>query len=364
MLSTVVDAASFSTNDKQKLMSLVQSRQSNDDMDMDLGAPDPAVYKGHSSSIIDVLTDMKDKAEAQLSELRKAETNSAHNYDLLKVALTDEIKALTKELDEAKATKAESESTKAVAEGDLSNTVKDLELAKESQNVAATDCMSSAQDHEVSMKGRAEELKVLAEAKKIVQSTSSGAESQTYSFLQITSQVKTGADLRNLEVVGRIKELAQKTGSTELAQLASRIGAVIRYGAANGDDPFAKVKGLIVEMIDKLMKEAADEASFKAYCDEEMAKTEQKKNELNADIDKLTTKIDTATARSTELKEDVAELQKELAELADLQAEMDKTRADEKATYDVLKDDLDQGIAGVQAALKVLRDYYESGEET
>merc|ERR1719171_672252 len=354
MLSTVVDAASFSTNDKQKLMSLVQSRQSNDDFEMELGAPDPAVYKGHSSSIIDVLTDMKDKAEAQLSELRKAETNSKHNYDLLKVALTDEIKALTKELDEAKATKAESESTKAVAEGDLSNTVKDLELAKESQNVAATDCMSSAQDHEVSMKGRAEELKVLAEAKKIVQSTTSGAESQTYSFLQITSQVKTGADLRNLEVVGRI---------TELAQIASRISAVIRYGSSSGDDPFAKVKGLIVEMIDKLMKEAADEASFKAYCDEEMAKTEQKKTELNSDIDKLTTKIDTATARSTELKEDVAELQKELAELADLQAEMDKTRADEKAAYDVLKEDLDQGIAGVQAALKVLREYYGASEE-
>merc|ERR1719420_2432187 len=130
--------------------------------------------------------------------------------------------------------------------------------------------------------------------------------------------------------------------STQLTQLASRIAATIRYGAASGDDPFAKVKGLIVDMIDKLMKEAADEASFKAYCDEEMAKTEQKKNELNADIDKLTSKIDTLSARSAALKEDVKELQKELADVADLQAEMDKTRDDEKATYAVLKEDLDQ----------------------
>merc|ERR1719327_2136628 len=365
-LSAVVDAASFSASDKEKLLSLVQNRQKNaEDQDMDtmLGAPDPTVYKGHSSGIVDVLTDMKEKAEAQLSEERKAETNSKHNYEVLKVALTDAIKAANSELAEAKNDKATAESDKAIAEGDLAKTIKDLELAKEAMDTAGSDCMTSAQDHEYSMKARAEELAVLAKAKKIVQSTTGGAEGQTYSFLQtgIASELRTAADLRNFEVVNAIKSLAAKTRSTQLAQLASRIGAVIRYGAANGDDPFAKVKGLIVEMIDKLMKEAADEASFKAYCDEEMAKTEQKKNELNADIDKLTSKLDTLSARSAALKEDVAELQKELADLADLQAEMDKTRADEKATYAVLKDDLDQGLEGVRKALEVLRNYYEGG---
>merc|ERR1719238_2004604 len=97
----------------------------------------------------------------------------------------------------------------------------------------------------------------------------------------------------------------------------------------NGDDPFAKVKGLINEMIDKLMKEAEAEASHKAYCDEEMSKTKAKKDELNSDIEKLTAKIDKATTKSADLKEQVKELQKELADLADTQAEMDKVRADE-----------------------------------
>merc|ERR1719487_837343 len=106
------------------------------------------------------------------------------------------------------------------------------------------------------------------------------------------SQLKTAADLRNFEVVNAIKSLAAKMHSTQLTQLASRIAATIRYGSSNGDDPFAKVKGLIVDMIDKLMKEAQEEASLKAYCDEEMAKTQQKKDELNTDIKKLTGKID------------------------------------------------------------------------
>jgi hypothetical protein len=38
-------------------------------------------------------------------------------------------------------------------------------------------------------------------------------------------------------------------------------------------------------MIVKLEQEAQAEASEKAYCDEEMSKTEAKKDELNADIE-------------------------------------------------------------------------------
>ena len=64
----------------------------------------------------------------------------------------------------------------------------------------------------------------------------------------------------------------------------------MRYGTASGDDPFAKVKGLIQAMLVHLAKEAAAEATEKAYRDEEMAKTGEKKRELEDDIAKLTSK--------------------------------------------------------------------------
>merc|ERR1719321_313779 len=137
---------------------------------------------------------------------------------------------------------------------------------------------------------------------------------------------------------------------------------MIRYGQASGEDPFAKVKGLIEDMIDKLMKEAEAEAGHKAYCDEEMSKTKAKKDELNADIEKLTSKIDSASAMSASLKEDVKELQKELADLVESQAEMDKVREDEHAAYTEAKADLEKGIDGVGNALQVLRDFYGADE--
>ena len=84
--------------------------------------------------------------------------------------------------------------------------------------------------------------------------------------------------------------------------LSNSLGSVIRYGAAGGDDVFAKVKGLITDMISKLEAEAKSEATEKAYCDEELAKTEAKKSELESEISKLTSKIDLAAAKSAGLK--------------------------------------------------------------
>merc|ERR1719243_386747 len=161
-----------------------------------------------------------------------------------------------------------------------------------------------------------------------------------------------------MEVVALIKRLAKQHHSAALAQLASKISVVMQYGAANGEDVFAKVKGLIRELIDRLMAEAAAEATEKAYCGEQMAKTEAKKSELENDIASLTAKLDKAAAASAQLKEEVKELQAELAALAKEQTEMDKIRAEQNAAYKDAKADLELGLSGVGKALDVLREYY------
>ena len=75
-LSAVLDAASFPSQDQTKLVALAQSQQTDQSDDLELAAPAAATYTTHSGGIIDVLEDMKEKAEAQLSELRKAEVNN------------------------------------------------------------------------------------------------------------------------------------------------------------------------------------------------------------------------------------------------------------------------------------------------
>jgi len=370
-LGAVIDAAGLSGNDKHKLLALVQSEtkdpETAEDADEEalVGAPKPAAYKTHSASIVDVLEDLKQKAEAELASLRKAETNVQHNFDMLKQSLEDQAAFDKKNMAEEQAGKSEAEEAKATAEGDLANTIKDIAAAEEGLATAQTDCMQVAADHETTIKGRAEELKVLAEAKKILVESSAGAVEQTYSFLQVevSSRLRTRADLANTEVVTLVKQLARKHHSAALAELASKISAVLRYGATGGEDPFVKVKGLIRELIDRLLAEAQAEATEKAYCDEQMAKTEAKKSELEDDIAKLTAKIDQAAARSATLKDEVKELQEELAALAKMQAEMDKVRSDQHEAYTKAKADLEMGLAGVRKALDMLRSYYEGDAE-
>jgi hypothetical protein len=352
-LDAVISAAAFSAKDQSKLMALVQQQSGSDDEE--LGAPAAAVYKTHSGSIFDVLEDMKEKAESQLDELRKAESTAKHNYNMLKQSLEDEIENDTKDMEEEKSLKAASEEQQATAEGDLAETVKELAKDRESLKTATTTCMSVAADHEATVKSRTEELSAIATAEKILKESTGGAVEQSYSLLQLQSRT----DMKNAEVVTLVKKLARDHHSAALAQLASRIKAVMAYGG--GDDVFAKVKGLISDMIAKLEKEAEAEATEKAYCDEEMSKTEAKKSELEGVITKLTSKIDLAAAKSAELKGEVKTLQAELAALAKEQASMDSIRAEEKAAYDKAKAELEAGIGGVQKAIGVLRDYYEGG---
>jgi len=371
-LSIMVQASALSSADASRLTALLQSSQQDSDSDADdgAGAPAAAVYEGHSDGIIATMESLLEKAEGQLDKARKSETASLQNYEVLKQSLTDEIKYGTEDLDKAKKCVSEAEGKKAAAEGDLAVTSKDLAEDIKSLSELHHDCMTKAEEFEAEAKSRDEELKALAQAKKIIAESTGGAEAQSYglqqmSFLQFgESKLASGADLANFEAVRFIRDLARRQNSPELAQLASRMASAMRMGAAVGDDPFGKVKGLITDLIERLEKEAAAAASHKEYCDKELGETRAKKAEKDAEIEKLTTAIDQAKARSAQLKEEVATLQKELAELAAMQVEMDKIRADEKALYEKNKPEMEAGLEGVKLALKILREYYAKDDKS
>jgi len=355
-LSVVLDAAALPSGDRTKLMALAQTQTS--DEDEAPGAPAAATYKTHSTGILDVLEDMQEKAQAQLSGLRQAEMKTRQNYDMLKNSLEAQLAADQKEKGEQTEDRSAAKEENAQAEGDLEVTTKELAASQKQLATTRGSCMQVAADHEATTASRKEELTVIAKAKQILVDTSSGAVDKTYSFLQ-TASVSGFAGSR---VAMAVKSLARKEHSAALAQLASRIAATAKYGASNGDDVFAKIKGLIRDMIGKLENEAQAEAEEKAYCDEQIAKTEFKKGELEDDVAKMTARIDKSAARSTQLKGEIKELQEELRVLTKEQAEMDKIRADQHAAYSETKADLELGLSGVRKALGVLRDYYQNDE--
>merc|ERR1719375_2345629 len=268
------------------------------------------------------------------------------------------------DMDKAKKGLAEKTETKAVAEGDLATTSKALSEDVKALGELHHDCMAKATEYEDETKSRGEELKALATAKKIISEATGGAVSQSYDLAQVSLvQVSSSSTQSGFAAVRFVRGLAQKQHSSILAQLAVRMGSAVRSGVANGADPFGKVKGLIKDMIERLMAEAEADATEKAFCDKEMAETTAKKDDNTDKIEALTTKINKMSADSAKLKEEVVVLQKELAELAKTQAEMDKLRQEEKAAYEANRAELERGVDGVKMALKVLRDYYAKSDK-
>ena len=168
-LSLVADAAAFTVEARQRLLALALTDQADE-----FEAPAAAAYKGQSGEIIEVLKDMKEKADPQLAELRKVEETAKHNYDMPMQSLEAQISAVKQYLKEA---------------------------------TSRPSCMTVGADHEMTVKARAEELKVIAEAKTILMETTSGASDQTYSLFQVTvnSRLQTRYDLAHAEMVVLVK---------------------------------------------------------------------------------------------------------------------------------------------------------------
>merc|ERR1719321_255795 len=283
-------------------------------------------------------------------------------------SLEDAVANQDKELSESKKAKALAEEDKATAEGELERVKKEIAADTKKLKDLQHECMTKAEDHETEQKETSEELTALATAKKIIKEKTGGAAKRTYdfqqedaSFLQIRARTHTGVKAREIKdrVVSMIQGLAKETQVPALAQLALRIRSLSMLSA----DPFAKVKGMIQEMIEKLVKEAQEEAEHKAFCDKEMAETEAKKADKEEEVEDLNTKIDRAAAKIAKLKETIALLEEELGKIAAEQKTADETRAAEKEAWGAAKSDFEQGLEGVQMALEVLRDYYAEKDD-
>jgi len=349
-LQVMVQASLIGSADASKLTAFVQSSQKQADDEEDAGAPAGAVYENQSGGIVDTIQDLMEKAEDQLADIRKKETTDQNNFAMLKQSLTGEIKDAEKDLDEAKKGIAGSTEKKSTAEGDLEVTSKELAEDVKAKSGLHHDCMTKAANFASETNSRGEELKALATAKKIIKEATL---TQVSSFVQVNSEITSSSDLAKYEVVRFVRDLARKEHSTVLSQLAAHMAS-----AMHSRDPFGKVKGLITDMIAKLEAQAGADATKKAYCDKELRESKEKKADKSAEIETQTTRIDQAAAKSAKLKEEVATLENELSKLAKGQAEMDKLRGEEKASFEDTKAELEKGLAGLKAALKVLNEYY------
>jgi chromosome segregation ATPase len=150
-------------------------------------------------------------------------------------------------------------------------------------------------------------------------------------------------------LLGKLRQLSTNFKSYALMEMVSAAAA----------DPFEKIRGLIEEMIAKLLNEANEEATQKSFCDEEMGKSKSAKDEKTMKLDTLQTRVDKATSAKAKLEESVKELEADIAALDKGDAEATAIRNQERETYQKSSKDFKDAAEAVTEAIQVLREYYE-----
>jgi len=356
-LKNIIEAEWVDVGSKRKLKSFLQAAaQAKEDEDDDLSLTQPqakqVAYESSSGGIVKTVEEMQGKAEDTLSDLRKKEMGDAQTFAMLEQGLKDEISHGEEKLSTATKSKAANEQAKEDASGKLVETTKSKAADEEYAGTLKTECESKASEWEARQKSAAEEMGAIEKAKEILVSG-------VTAFAQVSTKTRRwnpddedesdAVSAKRSKVVTILKQLGKTHHSFAFAQLASMAAS----------DPFVKIRGLIEDMIAKLLKEAEEEATQKAFCDAEMGKSKTSQEEKTMTLDKLQARIDGATSTISENTEAIKTLEAEIASIDKAQAEATAIRTTEKEDYLVASKDFKDSAEAVAKAIEVLKNFYE-----
>merc|ERR1719161_718462 len=126
----------------------------------------------------------------------------------------------------------------------------------------------------------------------------------------------------------------------------------------SAQDPMENVKNLLTELIAKLEKEAKEAADLHAFCQAEKKKTKASMDKKNMELEKLSTRIEKATATKQEQEELIATNSEEIAAIEKTNAEATKIRNEENANFVKVDTDFSQAAEAVDDAIDALKEYY------
>jgi len=340
-LGQLVEASFVMPEQRRRIQSLLEERADAEE------AFEARTHSLDSNGIVDTLARMTDKAEESLATTRHREADAVHAFEMLRQSLEDEIKGMTEELSDSTHFKASSAEKLAQAQKDLVMTTKSFEEDTAYLKKLKFDCQTRAREFELTVRDDNAELTALAKAKAILL--------KKFALVQTRAQVHATAASRARDedpksrALRSIEQLGRKLRSTALVSLA--------YRAAS--DPFGKVRSMVEDMIAKLLQEAAEEATHKAFCDKEIGESSASKEEKGTRLEKINSRLEKAESTIATLTEQVAALSKEVADSDAALAAATALRTKEKATFMSVEKDLSESEEACAAATEVLREYYE-----
>jgi hypothetical protein len=355
-----------------------------------------------SAQIVELMEQILDDFKKQLAEVENTETQRIADHNLVQQTLHDERNAADKDLKEAEELKAEKMSNIGSDQQDLTATNAKMTDDQAYIKDLTEKCNLKSREWEQRSSMRSDELTALTTALTIVKSrvTAADANGKTVRLVEETTQVLKAAvptdapeeqnsDVSDDEIDGivaaesflqlskprsRLALIAKARAEPEeqqakrelvlslLRSKGAQIGSAVLTSLASkvSADPFAKIKQLIQELIERLLQEAADEANHKGWCDKELGKAKQSRKLKSEAVSTLNSALAEAEAKRDKLSEEISVLTTEIAELEESLAKTTKERNEESAENSNTIHEAQEGKAAIEEAIEVLDHFYKT----
>jgi len=358
VVGKVIDAGHVNFGSSKSLESLLQTGT----FASEEGEEEQDEHQHKSSDIVAKIEEMKEKAEETLTGARDAEVKAGNDFAMYELSLKNAIGIAKDKIGSATASQGAKQQEMNEAKEEISAIGKSKSADESYLGSLKRDCEEAAkawEERQVSARGEIgainKAIGILSDGVRVFLQVSSKTKRRSANSLEVDDQqyddsADTSSSTSHVRqaLIQKFKDMSHRFGSYALMEMAGTAAM----------DPFAKIKGLIEEMIEKLLKEAEEEATQKAFCDQELGKSKKAQADKTARKEKLQSRLDTATTKSAELEQAVKELEAEIAELDSAMAEATKIRMAEHETYVKSSKDFKDAAEAVEQAIKVLKDFY------
>jgi len=355
-----------------------------------------------SAAIVELMEQILDDFKKQLAEVENTETQRIADHNLVQQSLHDEKNAADKDNKEAEELKAEKMSNIGSDQQELTATNAKMTDDQAYIKDLTEKCNLKSREWDQRSQMRQDELTALTTALTIVKSrvTAADANGKTVRLVEESTQVAKAAapteapeDQSNEVGDDEIDGIVAAESFLQLSKPRSRLALIANNRAEPADqqakrelvlallrskgaqigsavltslaskvsaDPFAKIKQLIQELIERLLQEAADEANHKGWCDKELGKAKQSRKLKSEAVASLNSALAASEAKRDKLSEDISVLTTEIAELEESLAKTTKERSEENAENSNTIHEAQEGKAAIEEAIEVLDHFYKT----
>jgi len=303
---------------------------------------------------------LSDKTQRKLSDARAKEKAAKENFENLEKSLKADIKNKKAELADLKTSISKALEQVGKSKADILAAKELLKSSKADLGRVSADIVAKTNSYAERTKKRDDEVLAIKEALVILKTYVPAKKKKASSSMlyELPASLLQVGQVQRRDAV----RMSKATSISGLSFLEIQATSTSR-SFSDTLDPFKKVKSMIREMLRKLEGEQSEDQRKGAWCDSELSKSADSKEQSDRDVTKVTDRIKEMDANLMQLQKDINDTTRELAQVQNASVTAVKLRKTEatQAQASLLQYKAAQKV--IKGAIAVLKRVYSEKAE-